>query len=55
VAEKQEKQPEGYGKRPEDFRNMALRDDLDAIIAAISWEWHTRIAVAAMKAGKYAD
>ena len=54
VEQKRGKRPEGYGAGPEDFRKLVLRDDLDAVIAATSWEWHTPVAVAAMKAGKYA-
>ncbi|MGI8959455.1 MAG: Gfo/Idh/MocA family protein [Bryobacteraceae bacterium] len=46
--------PEGYSNGPEDYRRMVTRDDLDAIVTATPWELHTPIAVAAMKAGKYA-
>jgi len=46
--------PEGYSRGPEDFRRLVERDDLDAVINATPWHWHTPIAVAAMKAGKYA-
>jgi predicted dehydrogenase len=48
------KKPEGYSSGVEDFRRMVARSDLDAVINATPWEWHTPIAVAAMKAGKYA-
>jgi predicted dehydrogenase len=48
------KRPEGYAAGPEDFRRMVARDDLDAILTATPWEWHTPVCVAAMKAGKYA-
>jgi len=51
---KQGKRPQGYGEGPEDFRKLVLRSDLDAVIVATPWEWHTPMAVAAMKAGKYA-
>lgn len=46
--------PEGYSRGPEDFRRLVERKDLDAVINATPWHWHTPIAVAAMKAGKYA-
>jgi predicted dehydrogenase len=48
------KRPEGYSRGVEDFRRMVARDDLDAVITATPWEWHVPIAVASMKAGKYA-
>lgn len=44
--------PEGYEKGPEDFKSLLDRDDLDAVIIATPWEWHTPMAVYAMKAGK---
>ncbi len=48
------KKPEGYSRGDEDFRRMAVRDDLDGIIISTPWEWHAPMAVASMKAGKYA-
>jgi predicted dehydrogenase len=41
-----------YDAGEEDFRNLVLRDDLDAVIIATPWLWHTPMAVAAMRAGK---
>ena len=46
--------PEAYGGSPEAFRKLLARDDLDAAVIATPWEWHAPMAVAAMKAGKYA-
>ena len=54
VKESGRKTPAGYSNGEEDFRRMVERDDLDGILIATSWEWHTPIAVASMKAGKYA-
>jgi predicted dehydrogenase len=48
------RRPEGYSSGPEDFRRLVAREDLDAVVTATPWELHTPIAVAAMKAGKYA-
>ena len=48
------KKPEEYSRGEEDFRRMVLRDDLDGVVIATPWRWHTPMAVAAMKAGKYA-
>ena len=36
------------------YLKMLERDDIDGVIIATPWLWHTRMAVAAMKAGKYA-
>ena len=36
------------------FKEMLKRDDIDGVIIATPWLWHTRMAVATMKAGKYA-
>ena len=36
------------------FRQLLERDDIDGVIIATPWLWHTRMAVATMKAGKYA-
>ncbi|MBL8233415.1 MAG: Gfo/Idh/MocA family oxidoreductase [Bryobacterales bacterium] len=48
------RRPEGYSSGPEDFRRLVARDDLDAVVNAGPWEWHTPMSVATMKAGKYA-
>jgi predicted dehydrogenase len=48
------KRPEGYSAGVEDYLRLIARDDLDAVMTATPWQLHTPIAVAAMKAGKYA-
>jgi len=47
-------QPEGYSKDEYVFQQLMGRDDLDAVIIATPWKWHTPMAVYGMKAGKYA-
>ncbi len=44
----------GYQSGVEDFRRLVERSDLDAVVTATPWQWHTPVCVAAMKAGKYA-
>ncbi|GAB3766487.1 Gfo/Idh/MocA family oxidoreductase [Spirosoma pomorum] len=46
--------PEAYTKGDEAFLQMLKRDDLDGVVIATPWEWHVPMAVATMKAGKYA-
>lgn len=46
--------PEGYSSGVEDFRRLVAREDLDAVVNAGPWEWHTPMSVATMQAGKYA-
>ena len=54
VEKKTGRRPEAYTKGETDFKNLAAREDLDAVVGATTWEWHAPVAVAAMRAGKYA-
>ncbi|MFC2076302.1 Gfo/Idh/MocA family protein [candidate division KSB1 bacterium] len=54
VEEKKKIKPSGYSDGPEDFRAMVEQEELDAVIIATPWEWHTTMAVASMEAGVYA-
>lgn len=46
--------PETYGDGEEHYKTMLARGDLDAVLIATPWNWHTPMAVAAMGAGVYA-
>ena len=48
------KQPLVFGKHKEDYLNLLDSKDVDAVIIATPWLWHTKMAVAAMQAGVYA-
>jgi predicted dehydrogenase len=48
------KKAEPYTDGEQAYLRMLQRDDLDGVIIATPWEWHTPMAVAVMKAGKYA-
>jgi predicted dehydrogenase len=48
-----QKRPEGYGRDVEDYQRLVYRDDLDAVLIATYWEWHTPMAACAMRSGKY--
>ncbi len=48
---------EHQGFRPDgtlDYREAVVRDDIEAVIVMTNWTTHVRIAVDAMRAGKYA-
>jgi len=45
--------PEGYSRDEHLYEEMMARDDLDAVIIATPWNWHTPMAVCGMKNGKY--
>ncbi len=45
---------EEYSGNEYAYRDMLQRSDLDGVIIATPWLWHTRMAVDAMRAGKYA-
>jgi predicted dehydrogenase len=45
--------PALYTGGDEDFQNMVERDDIDFVYVATPWEWHTPMALAAMRAGKH--
>ncbi len=49
-----QKQPKTFGDSQLDYLNLLELKDIDAVIIATPWLWHTRMTVDAMKAGKYA-
>lgn len=53
VAKAGQPKPEGYSRGETDFRRLCDRADLDLVMNATPWKWHTQIAVAAMRAGKH--
>jgi predicted dehydrogenase len=54
VVKAGQSRPTGYVQDEHTYKKLMDRDDLDAVIIATYWEWHTPMAVYAMKAGKYA-
>jgi predicted dehydrogenase len=53
VEEAGQPKPEGYSDGEYAFLKLVSRDDLDGVVIATPWLWHTTMAVASMKAGKY--
>ena len=54
VKERTRKEPAAFGRGDEDYKRMLERDDIDIVVIATPWEWHTRMCVDAMIAGKRA-
>lgn len=54
ISEKGGAKPQVFGKGDLDYRNLLELKEVDAVIIATPWLWHTRMAKDAMLAGKYA-
>lgn len=54
ISKAGQKKPEVFGKNEYDYRNLLALKEVDAVIIATPWLWHTRMAKDAMLAGKYA-
>lgn len=52
-AGKQSHTPALYHSSDHAFEELLKRDDLDLVVVSTPWVWHTKMAVAAMKAGKH--
>ncbi|MCC7465480.1 MAG: Gfo/Idh/MocA family oxidoreductase [Saprospiraceae bacterium] len=53
IEEKGKKKPEVYDKGDYDYQRLLKDKNIDAIVIATPWEWHTQQCVEAMQAGKY--
>lgn len=49
----QKKKPATYTNGPDDWQNLARRDDLDLLLIATPWRWHTPMALFGMENGKH--
>jgi predicted dehydrogenase len=43
-----------FGEHPRSYRDLLALETVDAVVISTPWNWHTPMAVDAMKAGKYA-
>ena len=43
-----------FGEHPTSYRDLLALETVDAVVISTPWNWHTPMAVDAMKAGKYA-
>ncbi|WP_339708479.1 Gfo/Idh/MocA family oxidoreductase [uncultured Kriegella sp.] len=48
-----QKKAKTFGKNEHDYKNLLALTEIDAVVIATPWLWHTKMAVDAMKAGKY--
>ncbi len=46
--------PQLYTKGPHDYESLTARSDLDLVVIATPWNWHTPMALSAMTNGKHA-
>ncbi|SNZ00461.1 Gfo/Idh/MocA family protein [Flagellimonas pacifica] len=53
ITKKGKGKPKTFGKDEYDYRNLLELKELDAVIIATPWLWHTRMAKDSMLAGKY--
>ena len=54
ISKAGQKTPKTFGINEHDYKNLLELSDVDAVVIATPWLWHTRMTVDAMKAGKYA-
>ena len=52
-AGKQKKSPALFHSSDHAFEELVKRDDIDLVLVATPWNWHTPMALAAMKQGKH--
>lgn len=53
ISKAGKKKPQVFGSNDYDYRNLLALKEVDAVIIATPWLWHTRMAKDAMEAGKY--
>ena len=53
VTQAGQKSPELYTQGDYAYEQLVARDDLDLVVIATPWRWHTAMAVAAMRHGKH--
>jgi hypothetical protein len=46
--------PQLYTKGPHDYESLTKRSDIDLVVIATPWDWHTPMALSAMQNGKHA-
>ena len=54
VTKAGQKAPELYTKGPQDYESLTKRSDIDMVVIATPWNWHTPMALSSMENGKHA-
>ena len=54
LADREKPEAKAYSDGEHAYEKLLQRDDIDGVIISTPWLWHTPMAVATMKAGKYA-
>jgi hypothetical protein len=54
VVKAGQKAPQLYTKGPHDYESLTARNDLDLVVIATPWNWHTPMALSSMENGKHA-
>ena len=54
IREVGRKEVAAYSSGDKDFLNMLANEKMDGVVIATPWRWHTPMAVAVMKSGRYA-
>ena len=54
VVKAGQKAPQLYTKGSHDYESLTKRSDLDLVVIATPWDWHTPMALSAMENGKHA-
>lgn len=54
IREAGRKKVAAYSSGDKDFLNMLANEKMDGVVIATPWRWHTPMAVAVMKSGRYA-
>lgn len=53
VEERRQPKPDAYTRGEEDYLRLCQREDLDLVVNATPWQFHTPVCLAALKAGKH--
>ena len=53
LKKKQKKKPMSFGKDENSWEDLVLQDNIDLVLIATPWRWHTPMVLKAMESGKH--